>query len=382
MITEPQEPQHANDVTADRPGTRPGRSRQGCLVNAALLLCSLLICFVSIEACYRIFDPFPYISQNEVNHTEYGNASEYDPLLGWRGVPSAQVGFVTVNSRTWLKNNRQGFRDVEHADTPSGKPAVVFLGDSFTWGYEVEFDEMFVNILREKMPSYEIYNLAHRGYGTDQELLTFKNWRHNGPISRVILMVSENDVEDNNSDSGSGKPKPMFQLINDQLVLTGTPVPKQDEWSLPPQQPQFAESWQTKCMEFFLRSQLIHDLAYRILLRVQHIDTTPAASNPASADLKVTRRLLEELKKEVSARNGELIVFFIPSKIEIEHLADVPPYQTALADVCAQLNIRHYDLAPPFKRSWLRSYYRQGMHWNPHGNRVAARAILEQLALP
>jgi lysophospholipase L1-like esterase len=348
--------------------------------NTALVIVSLLLSLLAIEAGYRMFDPFPYISQNDFNHTEYGNLSEYDQLLGWRGVPSAQAEFVTVNSRTWLRNNRYGFRDIEHRETPPAKPAIVFLGDSFTWGYEVEFDEMFVNILREKLPEFELYNLSHRGYGTDQELLTFKNWNHSGPVARVILMVSENDLEDNNSAIGSSKPKPMFQLINGKLVLTGTPVPRQDDWATPEQFEKFPESWKTRCLEFLLRSHFVHDVGNRILIHIQKIDMNPAsASNPAPRELILTGRILEELKKEVSRRNAELIVFFIPSKREIERLDSSPPYQTPLAELCARLHIRHYDLAPDFKGSWLRSYYRQGMHWNPHGNKVAARAILRYL---
>ena len=117
-------------------------------------------------------------------------------MLGWSGVPSGIAPFVTPNSKTLLKNNRFGFRDIEHTED-SGKEAIVFLGDSFTGGYEVNFNEMFVNILRPKLPHYEIFNLSHRGHGTDQQLLTFKHWRYDGPIKLVVLMFSENDFRDN-----------------------------------------------------------------------------------------------------------------------------------------------------------------------------------------
>jgi lysophospholipase L1-like esterase len=348
--------------------------------NAALAVVSLLLCLLAVEAGYRIFDPFPYISQNESTHTEFGNLSEYDQLLGWRGVPSAQAEFITSNSRTWLKNNQQGFRDIEHPEAGSGKPAMVFLGDSFTWGYEVSFEEMFVNRLRARLPQFEIYNLSHRGYGTDQELLTFKSWKHPGQVSRVILMMSENDVEDNNSDYGSGKPKPAFRLINGQLALTGTPVPALESWTAPPPAEKFAETRKTKFIEFFLRSHLIHDVAYRILLHRQAIEEhEPPSHLPAGNELTVTFHILQELKKETAARKAELIVFFIPSKREIEHFENSAPYQIALAELCSRLAITYYDLAPEFKKVRLRSYYRQGMHWNPHGNKVAADAIYRRL---
>ncbi|OGU21417.1 MAG: hypothetical protein A2X85_02655 [Geobacteraceae bacterium GWF2_54_21] len=348
--------------------------------NTALALGSLLLCLLAIEAGYRLIDPFPYISQNESNHSEYGNLSGYDQLLGWKGVPSAQAEFITNNSRTWLKNNSLGFRDIEHAAADRAKPAIVFLGDSFTWGYEVNFEEMFVNRLRNMLPEFDIHNLSHRGYGTDQSLLTFAGWNHPGPIRHVVLMMSENDVDDNNSDYGSGKPKPIFQLIDGQLVLRGVPVPMLDSWATPPPPEKFVESWKSRGIEFFLRSHLVHDMAYRLFLHRQGRETRePFPPLPAGNDLTLTRHLLGELKKEATARKAELTIFLIPSKREIEKLDGAPPYQTAIADICANLGIRCHDLATDFKKEWLRTYYRHGMHWNPRGNRVASQAIYSRL---
>jgi len=354
--------------------------KRNITVNTGLVCFSLLLCLIAIEIGYRVLDPFPYISQNESNHSEYGNLSEYDPLLGWRGVPSAQAEFITINSKTWLKNNSLGFRDIEHSPADKKKPAIVFLGDSFTWGYEVNAQEMFVNRLRSMLSQYELYNLSHRGYGTDQELLTFVNWKHSGPISRVILMMSENDVEDNNSDEGSGKPKPTFHLANNQLTLTGVPVPMLRSWAIPPLPEKFTETWKSRGMEFLLKSHLIHDMAYRFFLNRQNDSPdSPLPPLPAGTDLTLTYHLLKELKNEVDGRKAELIVFFIPSKREIDKLDNAPPYQTAIMEICTKLGIRHHDLAPEFKNGLLRTYFRHGMHWNPRGNKLAAQEIYKQL---
>ena len=93
---------------------------------------SLGLCFLVIELAYRFFDPFPYFSPQEINATNHGNLSQYDPDLGWSGVPDGEAVFVTKNNRTHLKHNSQGFRDIEHPEN-SGKAAIVFLGDSFAF---------------------------------------------------------------------------------------------------------------------------------------------------------------------------------------------------------------------------------------------------------
>ncbi len=137
-----------------------------------------------------------------------------------------EAEFVTRNNRVWLAHNQLGFRDIEHDESSSEKPAIAFLGDSFTWGYEVEFEEMFVNRLRGRFPGYDVYNLAHRGYGTDQAYLAFKNWETERPVALVVLMFSENDVGDNSTDFNYAKPKPKFVVEQDELILTGVPVPR------------------------------------------------------------------------------------------------------------------------------------------------------------
>jgi len=108
-------------------GHRGGRTRP-ILKNIALLLGSLVFSFVVIESGYRVFDPFPFFSPDEINRTEHGNLSDYDWILGWKGVPG-ETEFTTENKRIRLAHNAAGFRDIEHQDSEH-KPALVFLGIS------------------------------------------------------------------------------------------------------------------------------------------------------------------------------------------------------------------------------------------------------------
>ncbi len=173
---------------------------KAALLRGALVLGAVSLALVLAELGYRIFDPFPYFSPWEINKNQHGNLTEYHPRLGWSGVPGGSARFTTENASVSLQHNASGFRDIEVEERSPGKPAIVFLGDSFTWGYEVEFDEMFVSLLRERRKDFEFFNLAHRGYGTDQALMTFRGWQSERKLHRVVLMFSENDVADNNSD--------------------------------------------------------------------------------------------------------------------------------------------------------------------------------------
>jgi len=326
---------------------------------------------------YRILDPFPFFSDSEKNLTEHGNLSMYDAELGWKGVPGGKTEFVTGNNRVALANNGDGFRDIEHNGSGDRKPAVVFLGDSYTWGFEVGFDDMFVNRLRDRLPRYEVFNLAHRGYGTDQELLGFKRWHDGRPLALVILMFYKNDIDDNNYGFRNHKPKPHYTIVGNELVLTGVPVPQAEEWANSRPVERMPDSWRARLKNTVLSSHFFHDIYFRYnLFRTRgNVIREPEKEK----DLTLTSRILAELKKEVESRGAKLVVFFIPTKAEILQLDDSAPYQIALADVCQKDGIEYLDLAPAFKASWLRTYYRSGGHWNAHGNQVAADAIYAYL---
>ena len=357
-------------------------SRQRCRTiarNIALLFGSSLFCFFIIEMGYHLFDPFPFFSSDEINITEHGNLTTYDEALGWKGVPEGKAEFVTENNRVWLAHNRYGFRDIEHDDSSDKKPAIVFLGDSFTWGFEVEFGEMFVNQLRDRLASYEIFNLAHRGYGTDQALLTFTRWRDNHPLKFVVLMFSENDISDNNSRVRYRKPKPKYQLVENELVLTGQPVPKAADWTHARPGEMVVDSWRTKLKNIILRSHFLHDIYFRYRLTRASHKGKRIRKDDKKADLALTSRILEELKKEVERKGAKLIVFFIPSKLEIERLDDSLPYQVEIADLCQKGGVEYFDLASDLKTTWYRTYYRYGPHWNSRGHQVAAQAIFAYL---
>lgn len=361
-----------------------------------LFLCSLILTFLVIEIGYRIFSPFPYFSAYEINMRLHGNLSEYDPVLGWKGVPGGKARMTTDNNSFLVEHNTYGFRDIEHKGI-SSKPAILFLGDSFTYGYEVEFDEMFINLLRDKLPDYEIFNLSMSGYGNDQELLAFENWRYQGQIKLVVLMFCENDVEENNSYEYDGKnpyqkPKPKFEIAGNKIILTGVPVPKTPAWNETNRPATPVNDWKEYVKKVLFKSYFLHDMYTRLKTKYSELydyhqnvvedfntQNDPDSYPEAQQDLKLTSRIFEELDKAVEMKGAKLVIFFIPSKIEIEHLYDSTPYQEKIKPICMKLDITCYDMASAFKGTWRRTYYRKGMHWNAYGHKVATEAIYNLL---
>ena len=85
-------------------------------------------------------------------------AFEHDPLLGWFPVPDS-AGEFEGSRKISIRHNHHGFRDRERsAEKPL--PRVAFLGDSFVWGYDVEREDRFTELLQGHVPDYEIVNLG------------------------------------------------------------------------------------------------------------------------------------------------------------------------------------------------------------------------------
>lgn len=351
---------------------------QGVLVRAVLVLGAVLLALALAELGYRLIDPFPYFPPWEINKTQHGNLTEFHPRLGWRGVPGGRARFTTKNASTWLQHNNQGFRDIELEKRSADKPAVVFLGDSFTWGYEVEFDEMFVSLLRERRKDFEFFNLAHRGYGTDQALMTFRGWQSERKLHRVVLMFAENDVADNNSDWRNEKSKPRFELGEGELTLTNVPVPEVPAWDSERGSRSSGSSGRDSIEQWLLRSHLYHDVEFRIRELTEPIEPYRGrfgVPDCGQLDLRVTRALLAEIRDEAERRGSALLIFAIPSKGELYQGEAHHPYQRCIEVICRELRIEYHDLSPAFEASWFRTYFRFGKHWTPRGHSVAADAI-------
>jgi hypothetical protein len=205
-------------------GGRAGASRVRRAFREIFLQLAIVIAtLAAIELFLRIID---LRELRDGYGPGYTIVHRYDPELGWFPIPNSVAAFT--GSRTIsVQHNSLGLRDIEHERT--GRPAVLFLGDSFVWGYDVEAGERFTELLRAELSGIEIVNVGVNGYGTDQEyLLLNRIWSAFRPDVVVLMFTTSNDRDDNSTNMRSdGYYKPyLAQAADGAWRFVGLPVPK------------------------------------------------------------------------------------------------------------------------------------------------------------
>jgi lysophospholipase L1-like esterase len=321
--------------------------------------------------------------------------NEFDPALGWRKTPERTVHRKTSEYDVHFAINSLGLRDDE--DLKVKKPAdtqrVVCLGDSFTLGFTVERQDLFVDQLehwwQEEGRKVQVINAGTEGYSTDQEVSWLLKHGDAWAPDLVLLFAYENDLYYNGESNYLRFPKPRFtpegELEDETLVDPGT--------------------------KGFLRSTAIGNL----MLSEKGLDTfeIPAANRPLLKEfgplLKETPEFMEDalarttgalkaLRAKCDELGAEVAVVVLPS-----HSAIDEKYAVQFSEVLLGMGRSEWDPNKPVElflsaakdagltaldpRPALRKahgetgpvFYQKDFHLNAHGNQVVAQFVHDSL---
>ena len=119
--------------------------------------------------------------------------------------------------------NSKGFRDSEHEyNNEKSKKRILLLGDSFTFGYGLNYNETLQNqldtLLNNASEKYDLLNFAMPGLGTKDEISIFidEGIKYNTNFV-VIQYLSKNDIHSYNDSLLSKKVEKNLQFI--QLIF-------------------------------------------------------------------------------------------------------------------------------------------------------------------
>jgi len=141
-----------------------------------------------------------YLAYNpvyDIEMTRYSLKAKMDspnPLIGHTHKPNVDVKLMGVQ----VHINSDGFRDREFSLERNPKRRIVLLGDSIAFGWGVEQDKTFKNIIEtelNKVLPTEIINFGTGNYNTEQEVNLFLQKGLKYKPDQVVLFYTINDAE-------------------------------------------------------------------------------------------------------------------------------------------------------------------------------------------
>ncbi len=177
-------------------------SGKGRGANLLLVVLSVLLVVGGTEVALGLFYPIDYLQvPDKASDDLFKGAlhrSSAVPGLSFELAPNRQKKYEGV----WIRTNSLGMRDSEPAPAEDDAASrIVVLGDSFTFGFRVDVDSTFPDLLESRLNEettkqrFEVLNLGVSGYNTRDAALVLE---HKGLLWQpdvVILGYSLNDPE-------------------------------------------------------------------------------------------------------------------------------------------------------------------------------------------
>ena len=288
----------------------------------------------------------------------------YDDLLGWAHRPGQHGRLVHRDFSVEVDISSQGLRDAEYPYERTSKKRMLVLGDSYGWGFGVEHDEVFSEILERRHPDWEIINASVSGYGTDQQLLYLERRGRRFAPDAVLLLFNSSDFENNSSGVQYWHNKPFFALDGDRVTLKNHPVPRL--------------TLKQRLDRFFMGKTYLLSRLYRPTLGRHlawwqpgdRVDLGPYDSIEYKE--LMAQRLLDQIHERCREMEARFVLVSSPLLPEAREVLEVWSRRAGVPYLALEASFVAAGRELPLE-------FAHDRHWNPAGHAIAAGAIEEFL---
>jgi hypothetical protein len=331
--------------------------------------------------------------------------------------------YHTTEGYAHVRTNKYGFRDDEWSvEKPENTVRIAVLGDSFVEANQIAKDKRLTELLETRLAEHpmfakqkvEVMNFGMSGYGTAQELMTYRHEvKRFKPDYVIVGFLTGNDIRNNSEVLEGDAIRPYFVEQDGKLVLDD---------SFRNESPSL-----TKSIGYATaRWSRIGQVAFRVYhgIKVRATMRQATAKNSREAKLiekglaeagigtwiynepveqaqktawRVTEQLLKKLQEEVHAEGAELFVVVLSNAIQVhpdkasrdefQKIAGVEDLfypDSRIAAACRDAGIPVLPLAPKMQQQAQQhnTYFhgfantRKGQgHWNEKGHAIAGELI-------
>lgn len=180
---------------------------------------------------------------------------------------------------------------------------IVAVGDSFTFGLDVEESQNFASELAARYPSIDVLNMGVPGYGIDQTYLKYREIGQRFAPDVVIFGVYVGDYE-RSSIGFTSFAKPQFVVTPDGIVIAGQPVaPAAQELH------RISQSLANRVYLVELARNAMQKLATRDIDRAKFFDTTD----------RIVHHIFDKLMNALDSKQSLVVVHIPRAEAFVEH---------------------------------------------------------------
>ena len=188
----------------------------------ALLLSVLAVAPVAAEAALRLYASYV---------TKRDRLFRPDAQTGWSNAPNLLTTRINAAGEEWsIRTDQNGQRLI--AQDPRARRKILILGDSLSFGEGIDIRDRFEVKMLSSLPGMRVINTGTMGYGTDQEYMALRNWKHLLESGDTVLIVlNQSDYFDVLRRRFVGRAKPYFEKVDGSYVLRQPPIALWERWS-------------------------------------------------------------------------------------------------------------------------------------------------------
>jgi hypothetical protein len=316
-----------------------------------LLLVALLLTLAGAEWLLGLsgFLPRPRSYPGEHENREARNFVA-DEITGWRMRPDHKFGWAADGRTIYYHSDERGFRSApprRRAPHSAAASKLVVIGDSFTFGTGVSYEETFAVRLAQQLNLEAVHNLAMPGFGVDQMLLSLPRALELDPVLVVVgVFLDDFERSFHSFRIKEGFCKPSFKLLDGQLT-TREASDRPAGW---------LRLLERNCSLFAAGR-----LAWQTLGRRRGV----------GGWWRLNAACIAAMQEACSERGVALLVVYIPAR-------EWQPFP-ALQGFAAERELAYVDLQAVAGREPVGSMYLSDGHFNATGHEFVAAAIADQL---
>lgn len=359
--------------------------------NLLLMLLSFCLALIVAEFLVRVFLPQRLTYQRENRYTVVEN------FLNWSGQNTTRE----FNVR--LEFNGRGMRGPERPYTKRpGNRRILFLGDSFVEGAQVNWDQHFASMIQQELDQwsphhYEVISYGVAGWEPIQELILLQNEAYKyQPDCLYLFIFPENDI-------GGGYTRyyaeglRRFENRYDLNLLYRA----QESSGIFLQMKEYllTHSHLFTLFKVFLETTHLKDNLKGLQRALKMINIPEREDNISEQNEKfirawdVFRRVIRRFHDYCDKHNIEIKVVMVPFITQINPTSHSQKHQKVMtydwgcpdgyekaSRIVEEEGIEVIDLLPfMLKAKSSQPTFKEDIHWTPAGHRIVANVILEDI---